>query len=118
VAIVATGSVLKLALDFASEQEPEKRPSVFSMPLIKPLSNEFIEKLCKFKILIALEEHVKEGGLFASLCETLPPSCRIYSCFIPEDLKSHVGSQNYLRNKAKLKEKLNKLTGSILGSSF
>ena len=107
-AIVATGSILKLAMDFALEQNLENRPTVFSMPLIKPLSSEFIEKLCGFKIIITLEEHVKEGGLFASLCETLPPACGIYSCFIPEDLKSHVGSQDYLRNNAKLKEKLNK----------
>jgi len=107
-AIVATGSVLKLALDFASEQAPEKRPTVFSMPLIKPLSLEFLEKLQGFKKIIALEEHVREGGLFAALCEVLSPTSHIKSISISEEMKNVVGSQDYLRNQAKLKEMLNR----------
>jgi len=107
-AIVATGSVLKLALDFASEQAPEKRPTVFSMPLIKPLSLEFLEKLQGFKKIIALEEHVREGGLFAALCEVLSPTSHIKSISISEEMKNVVGSQDYLRNQAELKEMLNR----------
>jgi len=108
VAIVATGSVLKIALDFASEQGPEKRPTVFSMPLIKPLSSEFLEKLHGFKKIIALEEHVREGGLFAALCEIFVPTSHISSISISEEIKNEVGSQDYLRNQAELKEMLNK----------
>ncbi len=107
-AIVATGSVLKLALDFASEQAPEKRPTVFSIPLIKPLSLEFLEKLQSFKKIIALEEHVREGGLFAALCEVLSPTPHIKSISISEEMKNVVGSQDYLRNQAELKEMLNR----------
>jgi len=107
-AIVATGSILKLALDFASEQAPEKRPTVFSMPLIKPLSLEFLEKLQGFKKIIALEEHVREGGLFAALCEVLSPTSHIKSISISEEMKNVVGSQDYLRNQAELKEMLDR----------
>jgi len=107
VAIVATGSVLKLAMDLASEQGLEKCPSVFSMPLIKPLGKEVKNILQGFQRIITLEEHVQEGGLFAALCETLPRSAHsIHSCSIPEEMKSVVGSQDYLRIQAKLKEKL------------
>jgi len=107
-AIVATGSILKLALDFASEKAPEKRPTVFSMPLIKPLSSEFLEKLQGFKKIIALEEHVREGGLFAALCEVLSPTSHIKSISISEEMKNVVGSQDYLRNQAELKEMLDR----------
>jgi len=107
-AIVATGSILKLALDFASEQAPEKRPTVFSMPLIKPLSLEFLEKLQGFKKIIALEEHVREGGLFAALCEVISPTSHIKSISISEEMKNVVGSQDYLRNQAELKEMLDR----------
>ena len=106
-AIVATGSVLKLAMDLASEQGLEKCPSVFSMPLIKPLGKEVKNILQGFQRIITLEEHVQEGGLFAALCETLPHSAHsIHSCSIPEEMRSVVGGQDYLRVQAKLKEKL------------
>ena len=108
VAIVATGTVLKLAIDFASTQAPEKRPSVFSMPLIKPLRKEIQSILQGFQRIIALEEHVSEGGLFAALCEILTNTSIIHSCSIPEEIKNEVGSQDYLRNQAELKEILNK----------
>ena len=105
-AIVATGSVLKLALDYASEQGPEKRPTVFSMPLIKPLSSEFLEKLHGFKKIIALEEHVREGGLFACLAESLPLGSKIHSCSIFEKTMHLVGSQSWLRSQNEIRERL------------
>ena len=110
VAIVATGSVLKLALDFASEQGPEKCPSVFSMPLIKPLGKEVNNILHGFQRIITLEEHVQEGGLFSALCEIHLDTSNIFSCAILEEMKSVVGSQDYLRLKAKLQERLYNLT--------
>lgn len=110
VAIVATGSVLKLALDFAAEQEPDNRPSVFSMPLIKPLGKEFKNILQRFQCIITLEEHVQEGGLFSALCEILAPNCCVKPITISEEMKSVVGSQDYLRLKAKLQERLYNLT--------
>lgn len=106
VAVVATGSVLKLAIDFASEQEPDKRPSVYSMPLIKPLGKEVKNILHGFQRIITLEEHVQEGGLFSALCEILAPNCCVKPIAISEEMKSVVGSQDYLRNKAQLKEML------------
>lgn len=106
VAIVATGSVLKLALDFASEQRPEKRPSVFSMPLIKPLRKEFNNILQGFQRIITLEEHVQEGGLFAAICEILPNTYNILSCSIPNEMQSVVGSQDYLRIKSRFRAKI------------
>jgi transketolase C-terminal domain/subunit len=109
VAIVATGSVLKLALDFASEQGPEKRPSVFSMPIIKPIGIKVKNILQAFQRIITLEEHVREGGLFAALCETLAPTCYIKSISISEEMKTLVGSQDNLRIEAKLKEKIREI---------
>jgi transketolase len=114
VAIVATGSILKLALDFASEKELQKRPSVFSMPLIKPIGVEVKNMLEGFQRIITLEEHVQEGGLFAALCEILAPGSYINSISISEEIKNVVGCQDYLRNQAELKERLN----SELKSSF
>jgi transketolase len=110
VAIVATGSVLKLAIDLASEREPEKRPSVFSMPLIKPLRKEVKNILQGFKRIISLEEHVQEGGLFSALCEILPDTSNIFSCSIPEEMTSAVGNQDYLRINSKLQERLYSLS--------
>jgi transketolase len=110
VAIVATGSVLKLAMDLASEQGLEKCPSVFSMPLIKPVGKEVKNILQGFQRIVTLEEHVQEGGLFAALSEILPKSFKIFSCSVPEEMKNMVGSQDYLRIKAKLQERLYNLS--------
>ena len=76
--------------------------------LIKPLRKEIQSILQGFQRIIALEEHVSEGGLFAALCEILTNTSIIHSCSIPEEIKNEVGSQDYLRNQAELKEMLNK----------
>ena len=104
VAIVAIGSILKLALDFAIDTEAALRPTVFSMPLLKPLSKISVSSLLCFEHIITLEEHVREGGLFAALCEILPIGSKVSSCCISEGMMGMVGSQQYLLEHINLKE--------------
>lgn len=105
-AIVASGAILKEAIEIANLLLPETAPTVFSMPMIKPINGSAVKMLSRFKHLISLEENVSEGGLFAALAEALPPGSKIHHCCIFEDTMHLVGSQSWLKSQNSIKERL------------
>lgn len=105
-ALVSTGGMLKTAIDAAKLLEVEnQRVPVFSLPRLKPISHKLLESLHGFTSLIALEEHVGEGGLAAALRENLPSSVVVYSAALPEIVVHQVGTQDYLRTQGGLSAK-------------
>ena len=101
VALVATGSILKEALAAAKILAAKGiSASVFSCPLLQPLTPEFFAPLKKYPLLVALEEHLPAGGLGALLREHLDQPVR--SLALPSKALGLVGSQEYLRRQAGL----------------
>jgi len=102
-AIVATGSILKIALQVADLCEQRGRSiAVYSMPWIHPLSQQLLGKLVRFERILALEEHVSMGGLASALRENLPVSVMVETASWPSEMVNKVGTQDYLRAEAGL----------------
>lgn len=100
-ALVATGSVLKVALAAARQLAGEGiSVSVFSCPWLQPVTAEWFQPFARFQRLLVLEEHVSAGGLASLLCEHLPAGVRVISQSLPATVLSEVGSQDYLRQQA------------------
>lgn len=98
VAIVATGSVLKVALEAAALLSAQGiRLSVFSCPLLQPVERAFFSPLEKFRRLFAIEEHLISGGFGSMLREQMPESVAITPFALGNAVLGAVGSQNYLR---------------------
>lgn len=97
-AFVSTGGMLKTALEAGRFLEGEGlKVSIFSLPRLKPVTRELLASLQRYRALIALEEHVVEGGLAAVLRENLPARVAVYSAALPEGVANQVGTQDYLR---------------------
>ncbi len=97
-ALVSTGGMLKTALEAHKILETAGLSvPVFSLPRLKPISRSLLTPLHGFGTLIALEEHVVEGGLAAVLRENLPSWIAVHSAALPESVANHVGTQDYLR---------------------
>jgi transketolase len=105
IGLVATGSILKMALDLFANYPLENSPTIFSMPMVKPVLHSAIKSLSRFRHIIALEEHISEGGLFAALSENLPPTICIHQCSINDETTQLVGSQGWLIEKNELYQK-------------
>lgn len=102
-ALVATGSVLKVALEAVPlAVAAGLSPSVFSCPWLQPVSGEFFLGLSRFRRIVALEEHVAAGGLASLLREHLPATIEVVSQAVSHALAGQVGSQSHLRREAKL----------------
>jgi transketolase len=100
-ALVATGSVLKVALEAAQlARERGTSPPVFSCPWLAPGESSFFKSLSAFRRLITLEEHVSAGGFASLLREHLPNSVEVVPMCIPHSMASAVGSQQWLRDQA------------------
>jgi transketolase len=102
-AFVATGSVLKSALEAAEMLGRDGiDPAVYSCPII---ANEFADKfhtLWRHNKIISVEEHGFAGGFGSFLREICPAEVEIRVCAIPESNAGLVGSQEFLRKKAGL----------------
>jgi transketolase len=60
--------MVRTAIDIAVESYPEA--SVWSVPIIKPINNIQIEKICRdSKAIVVFEEHSKYGGLGSLVAE-------------------------------------------------
>lgn len=100
-ALVATGGVLKVVLEAHDQiQAGDEKIAVFSLPWLKPVSPAFFASLAGFQRIIALEEHVAEGGLAGVLRENVPHEVEVCSVSVPEPTAHQVGSQPYLRGLA------------------
>lgn len=97
-AILATGSVLDMAIEAANLAPRHLKPTVFSMPWLAPVNqNTFTTCMSGFKKVVALHEHVSEGGLGDVLRSCVPRSVEIVDSCLNHSLKSEVGSQSRLR---------------------
>jgi transketolase len=103
-ALVATGSVLSVALSAADKIEAlgVGRVAVFSCPWLKPIEPKFYAPLWNFRRLVSLEEHVSEGGLGELLAGIAPRGTEVRRLAISHDEISMVGSQEYLRIRSGL----------------
>ena len=104
VAIVATGSVLSVALAAAEHEELAGRtpPTVISMPWLHPCDAETVANLNGYSKIICVQEHIKEGGLGDILRGGLPSPCQVQEFAVPSAVSHTVGSQAYLRDAAGL----------------
>jgi transketolase len=103
VAVVCTGSVLRIALEAARQLgEQGVDVAVFSCPWLQPVSAQFFQSLIRFKRLIAVEEHVIAGGLGSLLRDMLPAGIEVVSLALPSDVLGKVGGQEFLRQNAGL----------------
>ena len=97
IALIATGSMVKTALELESTALPGV--SVLSVPSIKPLKTEqLIEVLQQHRLLITLEEHHTDGGLGSLVCELssehLPR--KILRIGVKDRFSEHCGTYQYL----------------------
>lgn len=69
VAIVATGNIVKTALDVSEKLQEKISCAVIDMHTIKPLDEQMLMELSKYKMIITLEEHLKNGGLGSAIAE-------------------------------------------------
>jgi transketolase len=98
-ALVATGAMLQPALEAHAQLKASARlVAVYSLPWLKPVSSDFLAPLNCYQRIIALEEHVAEGGLAAVLRENLNQGVAITSLHVSEATAHHVGSQQFLRD--------------------
>jgi transketolase len=99
-AVVATGSILKVALEAARQLTAKSHSvSVFSVPWLHPLSAAALQPLRQYRALVVVEEHLPVGGLAAALREHLPTTPITSLALTPEAL-AEVGSQEALRLRA------------------
>ncbi|MBI3417548.1 MAG: transketolase [Verrucomicrobia bacterium] len=101
VALVATGSVLAVALRAAEtlKREHDLEVAVYSCPLLKPTDTNFFKPLWRHRQLITLEEHIAAGGFGDSLRALKPETVFLNVLALPETESSLVGSQEYLRQR-------------------
>jgi transketolase len=97
-AIVATGSVLKVALDVAARADAP----VYSCPWLHPVTSADFSVLHGYQRIIAIEEHLPHGGLASILRENLPGTVQIQAHGLDAGMSSCVGSQRHVWQMAGL----------------
>lgn len=118
VAIVATGSPLRIAMEAARVLAARGSPvPVFSCPWIHPLSDDRLRMLAKYRKLYVLEEHIAIGGFASALRERLPGTVEIHPVGLNSDNVGDVGSQQYLweRSGLSVENLVRLLTGAERG---
>ncbi|WP_397381921.1 transketolase family protein [Prosthecobacter sp.] len=101
IALVSTGGILDESLAAADILASEgKSVAVYSLPWLKPLDVSRLDALNSYDYIVAVEEHVTEGGLAAALRENLPKSLSVHSVAVSADASVLVGTQAFLRNAA------------------
>lgn len=101
IALVSTGGILDETLAAADILRTHgKAVSVYSLPWLKPMDAARLEVLQSYECIVAVEEHVAEGGLAAVLRENLPRSLPVHSVAVSEAAAVLVGGQAFLRAAA------------------
>jgi transketolase len=102
--IIGTGPILSEALE-AKKMIKEKglNPAIFSIPLLKPLSQTTIEKLAKdFDTFITIEDNQLSGGFGSAIGESIlslvGQKPRLIRLAIQDQYCSVVGDEAYLRH--------------------
>lgn len=100
VALAATGSILKVAIQAAADLERVGIDvAVFSCPRLSPLCQDFFRPLWRYRTIVSLEEHVLAGGLGSILREQSPVGVRVESVAVDQSRPRCVGSQDFLRSQ-------------------
>jgi transketolase len=99
-AVLSTGGMLAEAIS-ACESLPF-RPTILSVPFLKPFDGLMVQELVRtHPMIVTLEEHSVLGGLGTCLAEVLagtPHSCDVFSYSLPDAFCSEIGSQDYLKS--------------------
>jgi transketolase len=100
-AFVATGSVLKSALQAADILALRGMEiAVYSCPVLSNETPGNFKPLWRHKKIISVEEHGFAGGLGSFLKELCPADVEVHLSAIPESNAALVGSQEFLRKQA------------------
>lgn len=97
VAIIATGSMTRVALDIAQAKHPDA--AVYSAPFIKPIDEQSVVQVCRqSRCVITLEEHSVHGGLGSLIAEISSQHApvRILRIGVQDRFSQHCGSYDYL----------------------
>lgn len=97
IAFIATGSLVRCALDIAESSYPEA--SVWSAPFIKPIDQAQVLEVCRnSRAVITFEEHSVHGGLGSLVAEIASEHApvRILRVGIKDRFSEHCGTYSYL----------------------
>lgn len=102
VAVIACGSILGEAIK-ATEKLTEHHisPAIFSVPCVKPIDVETVQKIAgEFQLLICVEEHQITGGLGGAVAEVIGMMTGFHGYLhrlgLPDEYVGIVGSHDYL----------------------
>lgn len=114
-AVVATGSILEEALKASEKMSADLAPAVYSLPIVRPLSDADLESLWAHRRIITLEEHVRAGGIGELIASYRPAGVSLEMLHVRDELSHLVGSQQFLRREHGIGEEhlLALLTGEI-----
>lgn len=97
ISFIATGSMVRTAMDIAAKEYPEA--SVWSVPIIKPLDQKQVASICvQSQTVVVMEEHSVLGGLGSAIAEIaaeLAP-VRILRIGVSDRFSQHCGTYEYL----------------------
>ena len=96
-AFIATGSLVRCALDIAESSHPEA--TVWSAPFIKPIDEGQIIGICRdSRAVVTFEEHSIHGGLGSLVAEISSEHApvRILRVGVKDRFSEHCGTYNYL----------------------
>lgn len=102
-AIIATGSMVKTALNISSQFDA----SLWSAPSIKPLDKKLILNIAEdFETIITIEEHSIFGGMGSAITEIISEYVprKILRIGVLDRFSQHCGSYEYLLNEHNLDE--------------
>lgn len=100
---IATGSMVRKALDVADEFHPEA--AVWSAPIIKPLDAIHVASICRQShAVVVLEEHSVLGGLGGAISEIASEYAptKILRIGVEDRFSYHCGSYDYLLREHRL----------------
>jgi transketolase len=103
IAILATGSMVKTALNLVDEDFIHA--SVWSVPTIKPINIQQIVEICKSNdLIITIEEHCVLGGLGSIVAEIASEysPIRVIRLGVQDRFSQHCGTYEYLLKEHKL----------------
>lgn len=97
VAFIATGSMVRTAVEIAREEYPGAQ--VWSAPFIKPVDATQVADICRQSdVVVTLEEHSVHGGLGSLVAEIASEQApvRILRIGVPDRFSAHCGTYDYL----------------------
>lgn len=97
VSFIATGSMVRTAMDIARAEYPGAR--VWSVPFIKPIDTDQVAGVCaQSDVVVTLEEHSVQGGLGSLVAEIASERApvRVLRIGVPDRFSAHCGTYDYL----------------------